>query len=85
MQHLIMLQHAACTSRQSIGSWAGCLQGTPGLIYGPAVDLWSVGIVLFILLGGAHSFCMQRTVRAEFAYKPPYTCFAMLVILCQEQ
>ncbi len=33
-------------------------QGTPGLIYGPEVDLWSVGIVLFILLGGARLSCI---------------------------
>ena len=54
LQHLSMPRHAACAFMQSIYSWADCLQGTPGLIYGPAVDLWSVGIVLFILLGGAH-------------------------------
>ena len=65
---------ASCTHIKAvIDSWADCLQGTPGLIYGPAVDLWSVGIVLFILLGGAHSLRMQR---------PPYACTQAALQAC---
>ena len=61
LQQGSMLRHGAGTFALSADGWADCLQGTPGLIYGPAVDLWSVGIVLFILLGGARSFCVQHT------------------------
>lgn len=48
------VRHGSCSACKH--GLAG--QGTPGLIYGPEVDLWSVGIVLFILLGGARLSCI---------------------------
>lgn len=33
--------------------------------YGPAVDLWSAGIILFMLLGGYPPFYSENEVRRE--------------------
>jgi len=54
------------------------IQGTPGLMYSPAVDLWSAGVVLFILLGGYPPFyddsepaLFQQIRKGEFTFDDP--------------
>lgn len=54
------------------------LQGTPGLIYSPAVDLWSAGVVLFILLGGYPPFfdesepaLFEKIRRGNYSFDDP--------------
>ena len=54
------------------------LQGTPGLIYSPAVDLWSAGVVLFILLGGYPPFydesepaLFEQIRKGKFSFDDP--------------
>lgn len=53
-------------------------QGTPGLIYSPAVDLWSAGVVLFILLGGYPPFydesepaLFEQIRKGKFSFDDP--------------
>ena len=54
------------------------MQGTPGLIYSPAVDLWSAGVVLFILLGGYPPFfdesepaLFEKIRRGNYSFDDP--------------
>lgn len=54
------------------------IQGTPGLIYSPAVDLWSAGVVLFILLGGYPPFfdesepaLFEKIRRGNYSFDDP--------------
>lgn len=54
------------------------IQGTPGLIYSPAVDLWSAGVVLFILLGGYPPFydesepaLFEQIRKGKFSFDDP--------------
>ena len=39
------------------------LQGGRGTKYGPACDLWSMGVILFILLGGYPPFYDESEPR----------------------
>ena len=68
--------HLAFTS--SFNAGCGIVQGTPGLIYSPAVDLWSAGVVLFILLGGYPPFydesepaLFEQIRKGKFSFDDP--------------
>lgn len=37
-----------------------CVQGGPGKKYGPEVDLWGCGVILFILLSGNPPFYHEK-------------------------
>ncbi|KAF6261155.1 kinase-like domain-containing protein [Scenedesmus sp. NREL 46B-D3] len=54
------------------------IQGTSGTVYGPAVDMWSSGVVLFILLGGYPPFwsenepaLFEQIRRGKFSFDDP--------------
>ncbi|WIA20191.1 hypothetical protein OEZ85_006039 [Tetradesmus obliquus] len=54
------------------------IQGTSGTVYGPAVDMWSAGVVLFILLGGYPPFwsenepaLFEQIRRGKYSFDDP--------------
>jgi calcium/calmodulin-dependent protein kinase I len=65
-------------------SRAGCIVGTPGYVapevvkreeYGPAIDLWACGVLLYIMLSGKMPFygrddneCLHRIARGEYSF-----------------
>lgn len=46
--------HTICGTPQYVAPEV--IKGTPGLVYGPGVDMWGAGVVLYILLGGYPPF-----------------------------
>ena len=64
-----------------------------GKTYGPSVDVWGLGVILFVLLSGAHPFYADdtmpfKTAKIELRHQvrspppPPCCCLSLCAVCC---